>query len=144
MYTSEYPPFYVTADIVVLRYGKDVLQVLLIKRKADPYKDCWALPGGFVNMDETVEEAACRELAEETGIQREPAQLTLTGVWSKPDRDPRMRVVSNSFLTTFSKDAVRAGDDAAGFSWVPVSQIENWNLAFDHLSIIRRSLGRFG
>ena len=91
-YCYKYPQVALTADCVVFSYdGKDLL-VLLIKRGQEPFKDRWALPGGFVNPDETAEQGARRELLEETGL--EASHLEQFKVFSTPDRDPRQRVVT--------------------------------------------------
>ena len=95
--------------------------LLLIKRGEHPYMNSWALPGGFLHMDETVEECACRELREETGIS--PESLMPVGVFSQVDRDPRGRVISNAFLTVIGEDSLQAmsGDDAIDAKWFDVS-----------------------
>lgn len=114
----------VTVDILVLGMSKklDGLKVLLIQRKDHPYINCWALPGGFVNMDESAYEAACRELEEETG---------LTGVYleqlytmSKPDRDPRMRIIDLSYIALIPTVSVIARDDAKDALWFDVTLSE--------------------
>jgi len=111
----------VTVDILVLGMSKKLngLKVLLVQRKDHPYINCWALPGGFVNMNESAYEAACRELEEETG---------LTGIYleqlytmSKPDRDPRMRVIDLSYIALIPTLSVKAGDDAKDALWFDVT-----------------------
>lgn len=121
----------VTADVVAfgIRAGqedtyrhnpKNSLSVLLIKRGEHPYIDCWALPGGFVRADETVEQCAHREIQEETGVA--PAALMLFGEFSEPKRDPRGRIISNAFLSVISEDDVRIseGTDASETQWFNV------------------------
>ncbi|HHI81679.1 MAG TPA: NUDIX hydrolase [Rhizobiales bacterium] len=105
---------------------------LLIRRKNPPFKGDWALPGGFVDCNESVEDAARRELMEETGLKA--GRLHLIGVYSQPGRDPRGAIVSIAFLTRTGRQKPRAGDDAAVVEWV-----DNWReqkLAFDHFQII--------
>ena len=108
-------------------------RVLLIRRGREPFKGCYALPGGFVDVGETIDEGCRRELREETGLT--VGDLLLVGVYSDPSRDPRGHTVSTVFLTCLSKPASAvAGDDAASAEWV-----ENWRdepLAFDHAHIL--------
>lgn len=118
-----------TVDCVVL---DDRDRVLLIRRGNEPFKGAYALPGGFVEVGETVEEACRRELIEETGIAA--GTLTLIGVYSDPARDPRGHTVSVAFLT-YAPDAVPvAGDDAAAAAWV--TDWQSLPLAFDHARIL--------
>jgi 8-oxo-dGTP diphosphatase len=108
-------------------------RVLLIKRGHTPFKGKYALPGGFVDIGETVEEACRRELKEETGVKA--GRLELIGVYSDPKRDPRGHTCSVAFLARVGGAAVTAGDDAASAEWV-----EDWSkldLAFDHAKILR-------
>ena len=94
---STFPPFAVTADVALFMIRDDVLNVLLIKRGGEPYLDAWALPGGFVLPDEDLQEAAARELAEETGLAEGAWYMEQLAAFGAPDRDPRMRVVSVAF-----------------------------------------------
>lgn len=134
-----FPPFAVTADIVVLTVD-DALSVLLVERGADPFAGSLALPGGFVLPDESVADAARRELLEETGI----AETELDGVYleqlatfGEPDRDPRMRVVSTAYLALSpAKPEPTPGTDAAGARWVSVEDALAGTLAFDHAEIL--------
>jgi 8-oxo-dGTP diphosphatase len=110
----------------------DRKRVLLIRRKNPPFKGAHALPGGFVNIGEKVEDACCRELMEETGVKA--GQLQLVGVYSDPTRDPRGHTCSVAFLTRVTRVTPKAGDDAETAHW-----IENWSgidLAFDHANIL--------
>jgi len=107
-------------------------EVLLIERKNEPFKGHLALPGGFVDVGETVEDACRRELIEETGVKA--GRLTLVGVYSDPKRDPRGHTASVAFLTRVRSSKVQAGDDAAAARWVA-----DWRrlpLAFDHAKIL--------
>ncbi len=106
--------------------------VLMVRRKNPPYKGYLALPGGFVEIGETVEQAARRELAEETGM--EATTLSLVGVYSKPDRDPRGHVCSVAFLANVERGEARAGDDAEAVAWI--KKLDDVEIAFDHREII--------
>lgn len=108
-------------------------RLLLIRRKFPPFQGMYALPGGFVDVGETVEDACRRELMEETGVKA--GRLQLVGVYSDPKRDPRRHAVSVVYLTRVRSSKAAAGDDAAAIEWV-----ENWrslDLAFDHASVLR-------
>ena len=107
-------------------------EVLLIERKNEPFKGQYALPGGFVDVGETVEDACRRELMEETGVKA--GRLTLVGVYSDPDRDPRGHTASAVFMTRVRSSKIEAGDDAASARW-----FATWRtlpLAFDHAKIL--------
>ncbi|MFJ1993112.1 NUDIX domain-containing protein [Streptomyces asiaticus] len=120
-----------TADVVCIR-GADVLMVV---RGDAPYEGHLALPGGYVDRGETSRAAAARELLEETGVVVDPAELALVGVYDRPDRDPRGRVVTAAYVVTVPDDtAARAGDDAAAVRWVPLAT--PGDLAFDHNEIV--------
>ena len=133
----EFPRPAVSVDIVVMRGDGEMGEILLVQRGGEPYKGMWALPGGFVEADETLEQAAARELEEETGLRR--ARLEQLGAFSDPDRDPRGRTISFAFTVRVGPRAVvRAGDDADATRWFPVGKLPK--LAFDHRKIIRRAL----
>ena len=134
-YAYEYPRAAITTDSVVFGYDGHLLQVLLIKRNGEPYKGCWAIPGGFLNMDETVEQCAFRELYEETGL--EPDCMEQFGVFSAVDRDQRGRVITIAFYALVKLTEVHAADDAAEAKWFDASQLPE--LAFDHLDIIKEA-----
>jgi 8-oxo-dGTP diphosphatase len=140
---SAYPPFAVTTDVVVFTQRQSQLYVLLIERGADPFKGRWALPGGFVDIDEDLHNAAVRELAEETGITADG--LEQLGAYGAPDRDPRMRVVAVAYWTMVSdlEDPV-GGDDAADAFLVPVEEAlsNHARLAFDHHQILTDAVER--
>ena len=131
-YTYKYPRPAVTADCVVITKEAEP-KVLLIQRGADPYKGCWAFPGGFMNMDETTEQCAIRELEEETGLKVTTIQQI--GAYSKVDRDPRGRTITVAYLAIIDKPAQVTGqDDAAKAEWFPLSALPE--LAFDHADIM--------
>ena len=134
LYTYKYPHPAVATDSVVFGYDGKNLHVLLIERGQEPYNGCWALPGGFIHMDETVEEGAKRELQEETGVK--DIYLEQFHVFSAVNRDPRERVLSVSFLSLVRKVDynVIAGDDAARAEWFNIDELPT--LAFDHIEII--------
>lgn len=135
-YTYEYPRPMLTADCVVVRHRAEVL---LVRRGNEPFKDCWALPGGFMEMDETIEHCAVRELLEETGLRVEEESLRLIGVYSAPGRDPRGRTVTAAYMVEAPKGAdAHAGDDAAEVRWWPLHALPT--LAFDHAEIIAAAL----
>lgn len=134
IYQYKYPYPAMTADCVVFGFDGKQLHVLLIERGLEPYKGSWALPGGFMKIDETVEQCALRELKEETGV--EDIYLEQFHVFSAVGRDPRERVVTVAFLALVRKSDFRliAGDDAAGASWFELGKLPP--LAFDHHDII--------
>lgn len=112
----------VTADVAAFRVcHENQMQLLLIRRGGHPYKDMWALPGGFLEKGETVEECALREMQEETTIR--PDSLLPVGIFSEPERDPRGWIISSAYAAVFNADAVRqnASDDAADAQWFAVS-----------------------
>ena len=132
-YTYKYPHPAVTADCVIFGFdGKD-LKILLIERGNDPCKGCWAFPGGFMNIDETVEQCAKRELKEETGLDIENIEQFHT--FSEVNRDPRERVITVAFFGLVKQSEVIGGDDAARAQWFPIKDIPR--LAFDHDHILR-------
>ena len=133
-YCYQYPHPAVTTDIALFSIREDSLQLLLIERGQEPFKGCWALPGGFLDLDEDLDACAARELAEETGVEGLP--LEQLGTFGKPGRDPRERVISVAYLALVPEAplSVRAGDDAAAAAWFPVKALPA--LAFDHAEII--------
>lgn len=138
MYRYKYPRPSVTVDIVLLSYSQVNPQVLLIRRKNPPFQNLWALPGGFIDMDETLEESALRELYEETNIK--DVQLTEVGTFGQPERDPRGRVITIAYLGVISPDqqTAVAGSDASEVQWH--STLDLPILAFDHNLIIEKAL----
>lgn len=137
-YCYKYPRPAVTTDIVVLASHKCTIKVLLVKRGNEPFKGKWALPGGFLNEDETAEECALRELKEETGLDLKPNQIHQVHTFTSLDRDPRGRTISICFCAFVDYEKVAGGDDAAEAQWV--SLLEMPNLAFDHEAMCHTSL----
>lgn len=134
-YTSEYPPFAVTVDMVVLA-GRS-RQVLLIRRGAPPYVGTLALPGGFVEIDESLDAAARRELSEETGVDVADVTIKQVGAYGEPGRDPRGRTVSVAYVAVLDdRVETAAGSDAASASWHALDELVDQDLAFDHAQII--------
>ncbi|MBO7067907.1 MAG: NUDIX hydrolase [Bacteroidaceae bacterium] len=140
-YTYEYPRPSVTTDCVIFGYDvKDGLSVLLVERGIDPFKGCWAFPGGFLKMDETTETGALRELKEETEFNVEKDFLEQLGCFSDVNRDPRGRVITIAYYALVQKGSVKGGDDARNAQWYPIGDIPQ--LAFDHEKILRVALKR--
>ena len=141
---SKFPAFAVTVDVVILTMADSVLHVLLVRRGQEPFKGMWAIPGGFKRPEETLNEAARRELSEETGVDV-PSLLTQFGAYGDPGRDPRMNVVTVAYLAVLRDvGAIVAGTDAEHAALVPASDIlaERIELAFDHLRIVRDAVER--
>lgn len=120
-----------TVDVILQRDSN----VLMIRRKNDPFKGCLALPGGFVNEGETIEEAMKRETMEETSLEVEPVEIL--GAYSDPKRDPRKHIVTVVFVGIIVGGDSRPGDDAAGIEWVKLADIQQHQIAFDHAQILR-------
>ncbi|MGZ3919688.1 MAG: NUDIX domain-containing protein [Bacteroidia bacterium] len=139
--SKEYPRIDLTVDAVVFGFeqGKH-LSVLLIRRKKEPFKGNWAIPGGFVEVDEPLEVAAIRELKEETGI--EVNSLEQLYAFGDPKRDPRKRIVSIAHYTVVrvSEHHPKADDDAQEVKWFKIDQLPQ--LAFDHSQILTMSFER--
>jgi 8-oxo-dGTP diphosphatase len=141
---SQFPAFAVTADVVILTMADGMLHVLLVCRGEAPFQGMWAVPGGFKRPSETLDEAAKRELAEETGVDV-PTLLTQFGAYGDPERDPRMNVVTVAYVAVLRDvGAVVGGSDAAAAALIPVSAVLSGkiDLAFDHLRIVRDAVER--
>ena len=135
-YTYKYPRPAVTADCIVITREVEP-KVLLIQRGNEPFKGCWAFPGGFMEMDETTEQCAIRELEEETGLK--VSNLHQIGAYSKVDRDPRGRTITVAYLVLIDASVEVIGqDDAAKAEWFPLSALPE--LAFDHADIMKDAI----
>jgi len=135
VYSYKYPRPSVTTDAIVIDNSLSQVKILLVQRKKKPYKDLWAFPGGFMNMDETLEECAPRELKEETGIDN--VQLKQFKAYSTVDRDPRGRTISVVFYGFCNSNNVIpvADDDAKDAKWFLLPDLPK--MAFDHLEILQ-------
>ncbi len=135
-YTYKYPHPAVATDCVVFGFDGNELKVLLIERGIEPYKGMWAFPGGFMNINESAEQCAMRELVEETGL--ELTYLEQLKAFSSVWRDPRERVISIAFYALVKSSEVKGGDDAAQAQWFSVDKVPQ--LAFDHDYILREAM----
>ena len=135
---SQYELPLVTVDIVVFTVQDDRLKVLLIQRKRDPFKHMWAIPGGFIHMEESLKEAAVRHLRDETNIR--DIFLKQLGAFGDPSRDPRARVITVAYYALVSSDRLqpRAKDNAENIDWFCVTDLPD--LAFDHHRVVDKSL----
>ena len=135
-YTYKYPRPAVTADCIVITREAEP-KVLLIQRGDQPFKGGWAFPGGFMNMDETTEQCAIRELEEETGLRL--SDVHQIGAYSKVDRDPRGRTITVAYLAIIDEPiAVTGQDDAVKAEWWSLSDLPH--LAFDHYDIMQDAI----
>ena len=137
-YCYKYPHPAVTTDCVIFGFDGTRLRVLLVQRGIEPYKGCWAFPGGFVKMDESCEQGALRELQEETGLTG--AYIEQFHAFSDPERDPRERVITIAYYALVKIQEVRGGDDAERADWFALDEVPP--LAFDHKSILHEALKR--
>ena len=135
-YTYKYPHPAVTADCVVFGFDGRELKILLIERGNDPYKGCWAFPGGFMNIDETAEQCAKRELKEETGL--DIANIEQLYTFTEVNRDPRERVITVAYYGFVKLAEVKGSDDAARAQWFALNDIPR--LAFDHDKILSMAI----
>ncbi len=141
---SRYPAFAVTVDVVILTMSDSQLHVLLVRRGVSPYEGMWAIPGGFKRPTESLNEAAKRELAAETGVDS-AGLLTQFGAYGDPGRDPRMNVVTVAYLAVLRDvGAIVPGTDAAAAALIQVSDVLDgkFELAFDHGRIVRDAVER--
>ena len=131
---------FVTVDLVIVKQSVLEMQLLLIKRKNEPYKGCWALPGGFVDENEDLQQAAHRELMEETQVKI--ADLKQIGAFGNPKRDPRGHMVSVAYFGTLPEEVIAiASDDAQEIGWFSLKKLPA--LAFDHAEIISEGISRY-
>lgn len=139
-YEYDYPHPAVTVDIVVFTIENDDLKVLLVERGQEPFRDHWALPGGFVEIDESLRRAAWRELREETGVHA--GFLEQLYAFGRPDRDPRERVITVAYYSLIPPDRMRveAASDASAAEFTSLSKLPD--LAFDHERIIDKAVQR--
>lgn len=142
---AAFPPVGVTVDLVVLTIQEGALRAVVVKRGEDPFKGRWALPGGFVRPSEDLDQAAQRELREETGLAPNAVHLEQLATYGSPHRDPRMRVVTVAYLTLSPELPVPvAGTDASSACWADVRDLlkSPRRLAFDHHRILRDGVER--
>ena len=134
-FTYRYPHPAVTIDIVIFTIRQDELKVLLIKRALPPHRNQWALPGGFIKLEESLEEGAKRELQEETGVTGVYLEQLYT--FGRPDRDPRERVITVAYYALIPSDELepKAASDAENVSWFGLKELPD--LAFDHKEILK-------
>ena len=137
-YHYKYPHPAVTADCVIFGFDGLNINVLLIQRGIEPFKDKWALPGGFVKIDESADEGARRELQEETGLT--DAKIEQFYTFTDVNRDPRERVITIAYYALVRLSEVKGGDDAAKAQWFAQEDIPS--LAFDHELILRTAINR--
>src|SRR5438876_859596 len=136
--TKDYPKPSVTVDSIIFALSSGKVKVLLIQRKHDPFKDKWAIPGGFVNIDEPIEPAAARELEEETGLTGIP--LKQFSSFGDPHRDPRGRTITIAHITFLAEipSGVKGADDAADAAWFAIDALPE--LAFDHKEVLAQAV----
>ncbi len=135
-YCYKHPHPAVSTDCVIFCFDKKDLNVLLIKRGVEPFKDAWAFPGGFLRMDESAEECALRELKEETNLI--PGHIEQFYTFTDVNRDPRERVITIAYFALIKKSEVAGGDDASDAQWFKVKDLPQ--LAFDHDYIFQKAL----
>lgn len=138
-YIYDWPRPMVTVDAVVFGVFKNKAKLLLIRRKEEPFKGKWALPGGFVGIDEELEDAAARELAEETGLTN--IKLEQMHTFGNVGRDPRGRQITVAFMGIATKGwtKIKAGDDAAEARWFDIEKLPK-DMAFDHNEIVKSGI----
>jgi 8-oxo-dGTP diphosphatase len=140
-FTYQYPRAATTADAIVFRRKANKPELLLIQRADDPFKNQWALPGGFLNMDETLEECVLRETEEETGLRG--LKFEQLAAFSSLNRDPRHRTITIAFFAWAKENQqAKAGSDAKNLAWFSLDQLPV--LAFDHDEIIKAAIKKLG
>lgn len=142
---SKYPTVAATVDLTIFTIRNNRLSILLVKRGSHPFKGKWALPGGFVNTDESLDTAASRELREETNLTIEEGYLEQLKTYGEPGRDPRGFVISTAYVALAPRvERPEAGDDAAEARFFALEDVlkEDFELAFDHAQIIKDGLER--
>ena len=141
MYTYQYPRPAVTVDMLIVDKTGGTPRILLIERRNNPYAGCWALPGGFVDENEDLDDAALRELKEETSLT--DVALHQFGAFGKPGRDPRGHTVTIAYWGTANNPSLAsAADDAKNLAWFEINKLPP--LAFDHNKIIEAGLNKCG
>ncbi len=142
-YTYEWPRPMVTVDAVVFVVSAGGTEVLLVERRDEPFMGQWAVPGGFIEMDEELEDAVARELAEETGLTG--VRLEQFRTFGQCGRDPRGRQITVAFMGTITegRNTVRPGDDAADTRWFNIENLPE-NMAFDHEDMVRLAIEKLG
>jgi 8-oxo-dGTP diphosphatase len=135
-YVYEWPRPMVTTDALIFNISSKQPKVLLVKRGHEPYKGRWAVPGGFIEIDEELEDSAARELEEETGLRG--IALEQLHTFGTIGRDPRGRMITIVFMgfITEGQDKIKAGDDAAEAQWFDIDQLPE-NMAFDHSEVMK-------
>ena len=141
-YVYDWPRPMVTVDAVIFAVIDDYVKLLLIKRKNDPFKGQWAIPGGFIGIDEELDNAIARELAEETGLTG--VSLEQMHTFGKPGRDPRGRQITVVYMgiITDGLDRIKAGDDAQEAQWFDINSLPCDNMAFDHDAVTKFAIER--
>lgn len=138
-------PFLVAVDVVAFTVRSGRLEALLVRRGIEPFKGRWAIPGGFVRVEEDPEAAARRELAEETGLDPDRVPIEQLYTFGRAGRDPRMRVISVAYVALVRPDLapiVKAGGDVSDADWFPIDTLKKVELAFDHREIVDVALSR--
>ena len=141
-YVYDWPRPMVTVDAVIFAVSGDSVKLLLIKRKNDPFKGQWAIPGGFIGIDEELDDAITRELAEETGLVG--VKLEQMHTFGKPGRDPRGRQITVVYMGIITEgfDRIKAGDDAQEARWFDINSLPCDNMAFDHDLVAKFAIAR--
>ncbi len=140
-YVYDWPRPMVSVDAAVFGFSGDEVEILLINRKNEPFKGKWALPGGYIEMDEELEDAVARELAEETGLTG--VKLEQMRTFGECGRDPRGRMITIVFMGIMTKGQgqIKAGDDAADVRWFNIEKLPK-DLAFDHNKVVKFAVQR--